>query len=646
MKIHSLTVSGVGPFTKQQTMNAAELDPIVAVTGRNGEGKTFFLELVPAALYARMPFRMAGQKGISLYDFMTAPTSQIDLVFEMPDGRIYRVARTLSRSKTGKTSSHNAMVSEIVPGNNGEIPLAEGADAVTAWIESNICPYPIFLASVFNSQKSTGDLVSCSPDERKQIFARLIGLGEYEQHANYYAARAVAVAKVIQEIRQRITTDRAQADNVGVLQQTITGRMSELQMCRVSLSTARADLENMKLLAARNAGKVAGDTTAQSERENALRAEIAAVQREIEGIADGIKRQISELTASLEIGNELLQINHQLSAYTEMAKNADCLSGVPCTDDLMIKCRLATNALKARDWCGVHKNEQAGLQERKIAIENEKIENGNKAAQLRMKLQKGEYAPEHAARLAKLNSDLAAVSAEKQRIQSEAPKPITTTAVDAQIANLEVRERALADELARLNGRLEEARKRELLIAAREKRAAAFDTLRADYEKLAAAFGRNGMQALIIDSERVPFVAIAQELFAIITANMKKRMELDFTTQRVLKNGSTEETFAWEIIVDGVARRLEQCSGAQQAVAQVTMRAALGIYHAMRGRGLQTYFLDETTGSLDDVSLADYVRFIQHIRKYFRQIFVVSHQAVANEIDCKLEIAGGNVRVI
>jgi len=145
--------------------------PIVAIVGPNGSGKTSLIESVPACFYGAFPTRPG-----SVYDRIQTGyegEAEIDIEFEMND-KSYRARRSMRR--TGKTTSSECKLWE-----DGQLKAGPKIGDFEQAIINLLGTQDVFLASIYSSQKSTGDLCDARPGERKAVFAQLLGLSKYDR---------------------------------------------------------------------------------------------------------------------------------------------------------------------------------------------------------------------------------------------------------------------------------------------------------------------------------------------------------------------------------------------------------------------------------------------------------------------------------
>lgn len=756
MQIESLRVKGIGPFVDEINISANELDEIVAVTGNNGAGKTFLLECIPGALFGYFPFRMFKQQGISIYDMVTPGfESFIEMTFII-SGRRYQISRTIEIRgtwkgndfhETGKTQ--NVIIQEWV--GDEWISRAEKSKAVNEYVEREICTQQLFLASSFNSQNSAGDIVDCGPDERKQIFANIIGLGGLQEKAVLFGARALFINQIINqqetlkaseesrlvdeaELESDIIQNRSTIENYRKERESLDAANQILLEQKARFDTIEADMRKLKNQAdnlllslsskesdAEKLGKMIAAKSSIGARMDELKLLRDATEWN-EGNREAIDINLSGLRAlddrlaelKLEAQKALTSINGdraradsdlstmrrryekaQVALTQAQAKEveASILSELDCPKN----CRYVSRALEAEAW----------LVENPVEVfisvlekEQKKVDDArNKLAEIDVRIKNKDYEKAFSDEAIMVNEkrrEFDSIVEQRDTVENEIKaarskiKMLEDNQIEQKVAKIQMAEKQLPgllkeieemkiaiseskDEFNKLsfqssdnpNSKIDDIQRRlkeieslvelgnrnitecemkiknnkqsRMKIRIHEVMIMKYQKLRGNYERLKEAFGRSGIQALVIDSEKHQFLDIARELFSILSGG---KMALHFQTQKILKSKAVREDFDLILTVDGVTRKLEQCSQGQQDLGRIVMRATLGIYHSVKsGARIQTYFLDETTGSLDELNRENYYEFLKYLLNYFKQIFVISHQDVARIIPCRIKIS-------
>ena len=141
--------------------------------------------------------------------------------------------------------------------------------------------------------------------------------------------------------------------------------------------------------------------------------------------------------------------------------------------------------------------------------------------------------------------------------------------------------------------------------------------------ELRAAFGRNGVPALIIETAIPELEAEADDLLARMTDG---RMSLRLSTQREKITGGIAETLDIEIADELGTRGYELYSGGEAFRINFALRIALSKLLARRaGAQLRTLFIDEGFGSQDEDGRDKLVDAINKIQSDFDLILVITH---------------------
>lgn len=258
-----------------------------------------------------------------------------------------------------------------------------------------------------------------------------------------------------------------------------------------------------------------------------------------------------------------------------------------------------------------------------------------------------EYETKHAnllsagERIVNLRGDIARYEGEiAQGRQALAESDERKAALEAELANLPAAEaeaktkRAEATSLAererRTRDRLAAARQKlaycEQLAARRAEKAAALEEARRNkslYDDLRLAFGKKGIQAMIIESV-IP--EIQDEANALLQRMTDGKMRVTMQTQRETKAGAVQETLDIHISDELGTRPYELFSGGEAFRVNFAIRIALSKLLARRaGAQLRTLIIDEGFGSQDATGRQKLVEAIQTIQDEFDKILVITH---------------------
>ena len=143
------------------------------------------------------------------------------------------------------------------------------------------------------------------------------------------------------------------------------------------------------------------------------------------------------------------------------------------------------------------------------------------------------------------------------------------------------------------------------------------------YRDLAEAFGKRGIQALLIEIALPEIEAVANNLLGRMTDN---RMHVKFETQRETKKGDLLETLDINIADELGTRNYEMFSGGEAFRINFAIRIALSKLLAKRaGAPLPTLIVDEGFGTQDSNGLEKIKEAITSIQDDFEKIFIITH---------------------
>ena len=145
------------------------------------------------------------------------------------------------------------------------------------------------------------------------------------------------------------------------------------------------------------------------------------------------------------------------------------------------------------------------------------------------------------------------------------------------------------------------------------------------YQELSTAFGRQGVQAMLIETVVPRLENETNELLGRMTDN---QMNVRLETQRERASGQGEPRETLEIFVDdrGQSRSYEMLSGGEAFRVNLALRIALSKVLAQRiGAPLPTLFIDEGFGTQDTVGRERILDVINTIGDDFEKVLVITH---------------------
>jgi DNA repair protein SbcC/Rad50 len=239
------------------------------------------------------------------------------------------------------------------------------------------------------------------------------------------------------------------------------------------------------------------------------------------------------------------------------------------------------------------------------------------------------------------------VAEDQQVLQSLAAdlanlEPLTRqlTAAQASVDDLQGRERMARLQLGAAQQRLSACRQ---LVEVRKDKAGQETQARQErslHEELAVAFGKRGVQAMLIEEALPELEEEANRLLGRITGD---RMRVVFDTQRESKKGETIETLDIRISDELGARNYETYSGGESFRINFAIRVALSKLVAGRaGASLQTLVIDEGFGTQDAQGRERLIEAINSIQDDFEMILAITHiQEMKDAFPVQIEVTKG-----
>ncbi len=230
--------------------------------------------------------------------------------------------------------------------------------------------------------------------------------------------------------------------------------------------------------------------------------------------------------------------------------------------------------------------------------------------------------------LAKRREEAIAVARERAVAMDEEVKALP--GMTQRLAEAENRQRSIQQrhqELLARHGFLQARLKEYKDTAAKKAEAeAALDTLARErdvFDQLAAALGRTGVQALLVEAAVPELEARANELLGRMTDNTT---HLKLETQRESQRGEQVETLEIKVSDTLGTRSYETFSGGEAFRINLALRIALSKLLAHRaGAPLPTLFIDEGFGTQDTAGRERVLDVIQSIAGDFQRILVITH---------------------
>ncbi|HEY9722620.1 MAG TPA: SMC family ATPase [Oscillatoriaceae cyanobacterium] len=196
-------------------------------------------------------------------------------------------------------------------------------------------------------------------------------------------------------------------------------------------------------------------------------------------------------------------------------------------------------------------------------------------------------------------------------------------AAEVEIRHLRSEDGQRREERGRLEAEIQQLDELAERLAEREKEWEAAIADAQTYKELSQAFGKDGIQAIIIENAIPELEEEANRLLARMSDN---RMHVRLATQREKKSGGVAETLEIYISDEVGTRNYELYSGGEAFRVNFALRLALSRLLARRaGAKLQTLVIDEGFGTQDEKGRERLVEAINAVSSEFARILVITH---------------------
>ena len=510
-----------------------------------------------------------------------------------------------------------------------------------------------------NNQRQQAQLVV--ERERSRLQQMRTELQQRQQEA---AAREIQLQTLERDLeagRSQVAALRRQLDARETLRALLGERQGELGSLNQEQAHLKDEMEKMKERQERLQREESGrcPLCGQELTLDHRAAVIAEIQEEGGKLGDRYRANQQALTACQQ---ELKDVQQQLQALTPVERDLRAAEKLETT----LHTQVEQNSQLLAQW----KDQDAGRLaevERQLAENTFAADSQAEIATRDADLASLDYDPELHAQARARAEELAPAQQQHQTLNqaraAHKPQAAALQDLDAQIDEQEQRvaeleqqhQQALSDvqklgpgpdtDLATAERELNRLREEEVLaskaVGAAEQALQALDTLRQQREvlvksrrqithnvallqQLERAFGRNGVQALLIEHALPAIENSANELLDRLTNG---EMRVTFSTQRQLKStDALAETLDIDIADNAGRRPYEMYSGGEAFRVNFAIRIALSQLLAQRaGARLQTLVIDEGFGSQDPEGRQRLIEAINEIKDDFARVLVITH---------------------
>lgn len=420
----------------------------------------------------------------------------------------------------------------------------------------------------------------------------------------------------------RIVTLEAQLEQAAAWRHERTHVQTELDTVLQQLAAQDyAPEEQAELRAVLDALAALGDGAALEAEQGALNERLRALQKQLaernkaEGMLAARQRELAGITAELA---DLPAVEAQIATLNRTIADGDyahevraagravvaALAELGYSADAYRQAREAAQSLS--HWV----DEERRLNEAQIRLD----------ADRRLLQQADELVARRAVEIEQVTGEDAGLEQELRALPAAQAQAREATGVaDLCRRDLRVAERDLAEKQTLR----ERAANAAAQLAERQAERQSLVERLAVFQELTEAFGKKGVQAMLIETAIPQIEREANRLLGRMTDN---QMHLTFEMQRDTKKGDTVETLEIKIADALGTRTYDAFSGGEAMRVNFAIRVALSRLLAHRaGASLETLVIDEGFGALDALGRERFIEAITSVQQDFKRILVITH---------------------
>lgn len=650
----------------------------------NGSGKSSLQESISFALYGE-----TGDKNAD--DVVKHGQVTCEVILDFTHGeQKYQIKRT-------RNAKYSKMITEFwrITDNDQREKLHGDTNKITDTIicETIKCSYEVFLNSVYFRQGSFFDFMQGTFSTRQALLGSLLNLEDWAKYQKLAKTRFDKLDGEIESLR----TQLLQTENIETTLQETCGELTSINAQIDALTSDSLELEKQIALLEESIMSDS-DKWHQSAKIREMEIERSRLERELARLSD-LKithdRTLSELNSSLisaknsisDKEDHILKLRTTLMGAMIESRMADVAKMDASLADGKAKARqikIQVDTLSGGDKCTMCGHEWTDLEskrlelgtrlaeldalsakisraEGKIAISREELDSLSKQS---MELEK------YTLQLSNLKEglvtlELRVVTTESQRssLLEEAlfteKKLLDVKSLIASITNIEaldsytIKDQQLAIKRDELRGNRNSTK--ELLVKsgklaaqiaalqeALDARNKAMDRLSdctkhaTIYGKLTKAFGKDGVQAIIIDNV-VDELTRATNTW--LSEFSSEPMHISFVTQKQGAKGEWKETFDIEINTRHGPQPWHSLSGGEKFIVSFAIRLGLGSIQVRRmGGETQLLLLDEVSSSLDPYNIDIFISIIRKLERHMKILVITHDPTLKDEFDTVITV--------
>jgi exonuclease SbcC len=648
----------VNNFTSyiDETIDFNEYDSPIIICGNNGNGKSSIIDMITTALYFRA--RGTDSRGSGMDDLINKDEKEmiVDFTFQMNDTN-YEIIR-----KKVRNGSHSLTL--LIDGVDQSVSIKETQQKINDILKMD---YETFMDTVCIGQNNSASFMEKTPDKRKDVFSQILNLDKYDVLEKYTKELKKNVTAKIESISSKVsekesmikfkddytvklaeyekeyskldtkelekeledvTKQKIEYESIKYRNELIIRRRNKLQE---QIKYSKYDIDsNIKL---REELKTALDQYVDSsDSVEILNKEISEVRESY----TAAKEHVASINASLQqLKLELNKVKQKKQkmqdhgigicescgqAITEEYKK-QYIDGLNSEgNEIVKKAKSLENDKtelidKANSFAAIGKEKTQQLND----IHNIITERKNKEYKLTVTAEKISSDEKN---LIELEKELEENN--KADIKELEDKKFNDGDIKRKISEIRDNQQNYSNKISVLKDRLKMIAEAEKSVNELKNEQHHLEVEKTDYESLVTAFGKSGIQSLIIENT---LPDIENEINDILDKLTSGKISISFITQKQAKTKKTSiDTLDIVVHDNGIDRKYESFSGGEKFRIDFSCHVGISKFLTKRADAtIDMFILDEGLASQDINARTIFVDSIKMLSDRFKKILIITH---------------------
>ncbi len=686
MRILRIQIKGINTFKAEQSIEFP--DGVIGIVGRNGAGKTTLVEAIMGTLYGRMPFRKgvilnrvskSCEKGEmelefeykkSVYKAVRKVTRISQKAFlYLKEGEKWQplvskgAVKLFDKKILELLCSYETMLSSVFCSQNNahDLLTVDPTDRKEIFrdllgigdLERKSDAYGKLkteLCSKIDEARSGYERMKAEVQRKDDATKQLENANKSAKSVEGEIRRKNALAQELQKEKGEIVSQLNRTDEIRVEYESVAKHINSLESETIILVEKLGKIENNlknrtkieeKAKKYLNLEKQYSTIIGCEKEKNRLEIELTNKKAALREKKSGLEYEMSDLSSQKEDAEKRMGALKKIDCERE-----DC----PFIKDALLakkelpKIKIAEDTLQKKIKAFKDTSPETDDIEKKISsikaedaseIESQ-MEECREAYQLQGSFKDTEERKkEYSERVENAKKAIQGETVKKDKLRGQLEqikKTMKDRDIDEEIENVNIKISAFVEEkeecqrqIGYLEGQLESIKRIEKDLAVTDAKFKDNMEDMEDYAILEKAYGKDGIQALLIDKAIPEFNDYANEMLQICTDG---QWHVEFRTQKPLKTSDIlREELNTILISDEGELEIGECSEGEQQLLRTVIRITLGIYNVISsGKQIKFFVLDEPFHGLDPENKPKMVKMIGYIKKYFNQILITSNQ--------------------